>query len=53
MLGVSNARSEGLNGVAKLEAREAYGFRNPANQRCCARWDATRSDCQMHSVTRR
>jgi transposase len=32
-LGVTNARSESLNRIAKLEARQAYGFRNPANQR--------------------
>jgi hypothetical protein len=31
--GVTNARSESLNRIAKLEARKAYGFRNPANQR--------------------
>jgi transposase len=31
--GVTNARSESLNRIAKLEARHAYGFRNPANQR--------------------
>src|SRR5262249_23631015 len=32
-LGVSNAKSEGLNRVLKLEGRKAYGFRNPINQR--------------------
>ena len=31
--GVSNAKSESLNRIAKLEARQAYSFRNPANQR--------------------
>jgi transposase len=31
--GITNAVSEGLNRVIKLEARKAYGFRNPANQR--------------------
>jgi len=31
--GVTNAASESLNRLAKLEARLAYGFRNPANQR--------------------
>jgi transposase len=30
---VSNAKSEGLNRVLKLECRVAYGFRNAANQR--------------------
>ena len=33
LTGVSNATSESLNRLAKLEARMAYGFRNPANQR--------------------
>ncbi len=33
LTGVSNARSESLNRIAKLEARKAYSFRNPANQR--------------------
>jgi transposase len=31
--GASNAKSESLNRIAKLEARLAYSFRNPANQR--------------------
>lgn len=31
LTGVTNVRSEGLNRVAKLEARKAYGLRNPAN----------------------
>jgi hypothetical protein len=29
LLGVSNAKNEGLNRVAELQARKAYGFRNP------------------------
>lgn len=33
LTGVTNAKSEGLNLVAKLEARNAYSFRNAANQR--------------------
>jgi transposase len=33
LTGVTNATSESLNRLAKLEARLAYGFRNPANQR--------------------
>lgn len=53
VLGVSNARSEGLNRVAKLEARKAYGLRNPANQRRRVRWAATRSDRRPHTVTRK
>ena len=31
--GVTNAASESLNRLAKLEARQAYGLRNPASQR--------------------
>jgi len=33
LTGVTSATSESLNRLAKLEARLAYGFRNPANQR--------------------
>ena len=40
--GVTNARSESLNRIAKLEARHAYGFRNPANQRRRVRIACTR-----------
>jgi transposase len=40
--GVSNARSEALNRIAKLEARQAYSFRNPANQRRRVRTACTR-----------
>ncbi len=40
--GVSNARSESLNRIAKLEARQAYSFRNPANQRRRVRTACTR-----------
>jgi transposase len=35
--GVTNAASEGVNRVIKLEARNAYGFRNPTNQRLRSR----------------
>jgi hypothetical protein len=38
----SNATSESLNRLAKLEARMAYGFRNPANQRRRVRIACTR-----------
>ncbi|MEU4603285.1 transposase [Kribbella sp. NPDC023972] len=31
--GVTNAGSEGTNRVIKTIARDAYGFRNPGNQR--------------------
>jgi len=40
--GVTNAASESLNRIAKLEARMAYGFRNPANQRRRVRTACTR-----------
>ncbi len=40
--GVTNATSESLNRLAKLEARMAYGFRNPANQRRRVRISCTR-----------
>ncbi|HEY6789976.1 MAG TPA: ISL3 family transposase [Trebonia sp.] len=40
--GVTNARSESLNRIAKLEARKAYGFRNPASQRRRVRIACTR-----------
>ena len=39
---VTNAASESLNRLAKLEARHAYGFRNPANQRRRVRIACTR-----------
>ena len=42
LTGVTNARSESLNRIAKLEARKAYGFRNPANQRRRVRTACTR-----------
>jgi transposase len=40
--GVTNATAESLNPLAKLEARRAYGFRNPANQRRRVRIACTR-----------
>jgi transposase len=42
-LGVSNAKSEGLNRVIKLEGRKAYGFRNTTNQRRRLRYATTRT----------
>jgi len=42
LAGASNARSESLNRIAKLEARMAYSFRNPANQRRRVRTACTR-----------
>jgi len=46
LTGVTNATSESLNRLAKLEARLAYGFRNPANQRRRVRIPCTRSTCR-------
>jgi transposase len=40
--GITNATAESLNRLAKLEARQAYGFRNPANQRRRVRIACTR-----------
>jgi transposase len=43
LTGVTNAASERLNRLAKLEARLACGFRNPANQRRRVRIACTRA----------
>lgn len=54
LTGVTNARSEGPNRVAKLEARNAYGFRNPTNQRRRVRIACTRTgrrQAASHTVT--
>ena len=40
--GITNATAESLNRLAKLEARLAYGFRNPLNQRRRVRIACTR-----------
>jgi transposase len=40
--GITNATSESLNRLAKLEARLAYGFRNPLNQQRRVRIACTR-----------
>jgi transposase len=53
LTGVTNARSEALNRVAKLEARMAYSFRNPANQRRRVRTACTRSIRRSRAVTPR
>ena len=42
LTGVTSARCESLSRIAKLEARHAYGFRNPANQRRRVRTACTR-----------
>lgn len=54
LAGVTNARSESLNSIAKLKARCAYGFRNPVSQRrrvCTACTGGTRRR-QRHSSSR-
>ncbi|WP_255500012.1 transposase [Micromonospora sp. Llam0] len=40
--GITNAGSEGTNRVIKTVARDAYGFRNPINQRLRTRCATTR-----------
>jgi transposase len=50
LTGVTNAKSESLNRIAKLEARNAYSFRNPANQRRRVRMACIR---RSRRVTRR
>ncbi len=51
LTGVTNATSESLNRLAKLEARMAYGFRNPANQRKRVRIACTRGTRRRASRT--
>jgi transposase len=51
--GVTNATSESLNRLAKLEARHAYGFRNPANQRRRVRIACTRGTRRSSARTAR
>jgi transposase len=51
LTGVTNARSESLNRIAKLEARQAYSFRNPANQRRRVRMACTRGTRRPQKAT--
>jgi transposase len=53
LTGVTNARSEALNRLAKLEARMAYSFRNPANQRRRVRIACTRTSRRARAATPR
>jgi transposase len=53
LTGVSNASAESLNRIAKLEARQAYSFRNPANQRRRVRTACTRGRSRAHARTKR
>lgn len=45
--GHTNARSEGYNRLAKHVGRDAFGFRNPANQRRRIRWSCTRQQRRL------
>jgi len=42
LTGFSNSRSEGYTRLAKHQGRNAFGFRNPVNQRRRIRWACTR-----------
>lgn len=43
LTGITNATSEGINRLIKLEARNAFGFRNPINQRLRSRCASIRA----------
>lgn len=56
LTGVTNATTESLNRIAKLEARLAFGFRNPDNQRrrvriACTRGTRRRSPAATSNTT--
>jgi transposase len=53
LTGVTNARSGSLNRIAKLEARMAYSFRNPANQRRGVRIACTRGTRRRQNMPAR
>ena len=53
LTGVTNARSESPNRIAKLEARLAYSFRNPANQCRRVRIACTRGTRRSQNATTR
>jgi transposase len=53
LTGASNAGSEGVNRIQKLDARTAFGYRNPTNQRRRARTATLRSARRLHTVTSR
>jgi transposase len=50
LTGYSNARSEGYNRLAKHQGRNAFGFRNPTNQRRRIRWACTRQHRRAAAV---
>ena len=49
--GYTNSRSEGYNRLAKHQGRNAFGFRNPVNQRRRIRWACTRQYRRASAVT--
>ena len=49
--GVTNAGSEGVNRLIKLEARNAYGFRNTTNQRLRSRCATRRKTWRQEQPT--
>ncbi len=51
--GYSNAKSEGYNRLAKHQGRNAFGFRNPVNQRRRIRWSCTRQHRRASAVKSR
>lgn len=53
LTGVTNAKSEALNRLAKLEARMAYSFRNPANQHRRVQIACARTARRSRAVTPR
>ena len=48
--GYTNSRSEGYNRLAKHQGRNAFGFRNPVNQRRRIRWACTRHHRRASAV---
>src|SRR5260370_19627790 len=48
LTGASNAGSEGVNQVQKLDLRASFGYRNPENQRRRARVATLRSARRLH-----
>ncbi len=53
LTGASNAGSEGVNRIQKLDARAAFGYRNPTNQQRRARTATLRSKRRSPNVTTR
>ncbi|MBT8226910.1 MAG: ISL3 family transposase [Dactylosporangium sp.] len=51
LTGASNAGSEGVNRIQKLDSRAAFGYLNPTNQQRRARVATLRSRQRSHNVT--